>query len=107
MRQKSIFPVVVLLPLAFALTANGCTAGGFARGEFGDFPVGTKLESFARRALSDFHLLFSILTSTTLLLCALAFFPIELILSSARFPKAYESDANTAVSLVGHWRNWL
>lgn len=44
MKRKSIFPVAVLALLAFILTS--CGGGDYAKGEFGDFPVGTKLENF-------------------------------------------------------------
>lgn len=46
MRRNSIFPAALLALLALILTANGCGAGGYAKGEFGDFAVGTKLENF-------------------------------------------------------------
>ena len=46
MRRKSIFLVAILALLAVILTANGCSAGDFTKGDFGDFAVGTKLENF-------------------------------------------------------------
>ncbi len=44
MRRKSIFLVAILTLLAFVSTS--CSAGGFAKGNFGDFAVGAKLENF-------------------------------------------------------------
>ena len=43
MRRKNIFLVAILL-LAFGSTSS--STSGFAKGEFGDFAVGTKLENF-------------------------------------------------------------
>ena len=50
MRRKSIFLVTILTLLAFVLTSN--STSGFAKGEFGDFAVGTKLENFTLPDLS-------------------------------------------------------
>ena len=52
MRRKGIFPVALLALLGFILMANGCGADNFAKGEFGDFAVGTKLENFTLPDLS-------------------------------------------------------
>ena len=49
MRRKNIFLVAVLALLAFVSTANV----GSAKGGFGDFPVGTKLENFTLPDLSS------------------------------------------------------
>ena len=45
MKGKSIFLVAVLL-LTIVSTTTVCSAGDFAKGDFGDFAVGTKLENF-------------------------------------------------------------
>ena len=50
MRRKSISLVMTLALLAFVTTS--CSAGSLAKGEFGDFAVGTKLENFT---LPDVH----------------------------------------------------
>ena len=50
MRQKSIFLVTILTLLAFVSTSNSTI--GFAKSEFGDFAVGTKLENFTLPDLS-------------------------------------------------------
>ena len=48
MRRKSFFPVAVAALLAFVLMAASCGgADNFAKGEFGDFAVGTKLDNFS------------------------------------------------------------
>ncbi len=52
MRRKSISLATILALLAFILTANGCSAGDFAKGDFGNFVVGTKLENFTLPDLS-------------------------------------------------------
>lgn len=51
MRRKSISLVVILL-LAFVSMTTVCSAGDFEKGDFGDFAVGTKLESFTLPDLS-------------------------------------------------------
>jgi peroxiredoxin len=50
MRRKSISLVMTLALLALVTTS--CSAGSLAKGEFGDFAVGTKLENFT---LPDVH----------------------------------------------------
>src|SRR5687767_9986607 len=51
MRRKSISLVAILL-LAFVSMTTVCSAGDFAKGDFGDFAVGAKLENFT---LPDVH----------------------------------------------------
>jgi peroxiredoxin len=52
MKRKNISLVVILTLLSFVSTTNACSAGSFAKGNFGDFAVGKKLDNFTLPDLS-------------------------------------------------------